>query len=242
MAVSRRNFVKGVGGGLAVASFSTVFGLHEAAAAPAGSVRARGHDRQDSVQTIVNLAATAETLAITAYYYTAKDNPFRLPADELVYLKLALGAELYHLNILKGFGGASLTDKFFVPAKFLSDFAVNNNTFIQAETAFVGAYLAATRRFAELGEPRLATTTAQHACSEMEHLALNRDIGGLVPNPNALPAPIFYNVSDAVPVLGPFLQGGSGFIGPVEYPGEEAVRALIGDAKAVEVPPFTRVF
>ncbi len=233
--LTRRGFLTGtagIGGGIALASFASAFGVREAHAA---------HDRMDDVATIANLAATAETLAATSYYYTILNNPFDLSDDYLSYLKLAMSSELYHLKVLQSLGGASLAQQFYTPKKFLSDFAVNTATFITAETAFTGAYLAATRRFAELGVPRLAATTAQHAATEAEHLALTRMIGGLVPNPNALPAPIFYNVSDAVPVLGPFLQGGAGFAGPVPFPGEDAIRSLAG-TEAFPVPVFLNVF
>jgi hypothetical protein len=233
---SRRGFIKGaaaLGGGAAALSFSHAFGLKDAYAA---------HDRMDDVATIANLAATAETLAATSYYYTILNNPLKLSNNAITYLKLAMSSELYHLKVLQSLGGRSLTDRFYTPDKFLSSLGVNTATFTAAETAFTGAYLAATRRFAELGNPRLAATTAQHAATEAEHLALQRLIGGQVPNPNALPAPIYYNVSDAVPVLGPFLQGGAGFVGPVPFPGEDAINALLGDLKAVEVPVFLNVF
>lgn len=55
-------------------------------------------------------------------------------------------------------------------------------------------------------------------------------------------APIYYNVSDAVPTLTPFLQGGPGFIGPVAFPGVDAINAFLGDDQAVKVPPFVSVF
>lgn len=231
--VSRRTVLKGGLGVVAAASFASAFGLKEASAS---------HDSQDTPETILTLGTTAEMLAQTSYYNTIKDNPFNLSSAEIAYLKLALSAEMYHMKIWQSLGGVSLADKFFVPAKFLTDFAVNTNTFITAETAFTGAYLAATRRFAELGDPRLAATAAQFAATEAEHLAITRDIGGFVPNPNGLPAPIFYNVSDAAPVLAPFLQGAEGFIGPVDYPGEDAIMALLGDTQAFPVPTFTQVF
>ncbi|HWQ15592.1 MAG TPA: twin-arginine translocation signal domain-containing protein [Roseiflexaceae bacterium] len=233
---TRRGFLKGVaavGGGAAALGFAHAFGLQSASAA---------HNANDEPQTILNLAATAETLAVSAYYYTVLNNPLDFEAAAVAYLKLAMSAELYHLDFLTSAGGRALTDKFYVPEKFLSDRAMNTAIFTAAETAFVGAYLAATRRFAELGNPRLAATAAQHAASETEHLALLRDIGGLVPNPNGLPAPIYYNVSDAVPTLAPFLQGGSGFVGPVPFPGKDAVMQLAGDLQAVRVPVFLNVF
>ena len=234
-AMSRRLVLKGLAGitgGMAVAGFAGMFGLQSAMAA---------HDRMDDVATIANLAATAETLAATSYYYTILNNPLGFSAFQLSYLKLAMSSELYHLDILMSLGGRSLADKFYTPTAFLSDKKVNVATFIAAETAFTGAYLAATRRFAELGEPRLAATTAQHAATEAEHLALTRLVGGLIPNPNALPAPIYYNVSDAVPTLTPFLQGGKGFAGPVPFPGADAIKRLAGP-EALRVPVFLNVF
>ncbi len=234
-AISRRGFVKGAGAAVATASFATMFGMHTV------SAQSNSADRQDSVATIANLAATAETLAATSYYYTILNNPLGLSSLAISYLKLAMSSELYHLKILQSLGGKSLADKFFTPAKFLSDLKVNTATFTTAETAFTAAYLAATRRFAELGNPRLAATTAQHAATEAEHLALQRLIGGQIPNPNALPAPIFYNVSDALPVLAPFLQGGAGFAGPVPFPGEDAIKRLAG-VEAFPTPVFLNVF
>jgi hypothetical protein len=233
--VSRRRLFKGVAGvtgGMALASFANILGAREAFAA---------HDKMDDVATIANLAATAETLAATSYYYTILNNPLGFSNQVLSYLKLAMSSELYHLKVLQSLGGASLASEFYTPVNFLARKDVNVATFIAAETAFTGAYLAATRRFAELGNPRLAATTAQHAATEAEHLALTRLSGGLVPNPNALPAPIYYNVSDAVPTLAPFLSGAEGFAGPVPFPGEEAIMRLAG-VEAVPVPVFLNVF
>jgi len=229
----------GIGSGVAMASFSALFaGADDALAAPIEPFQ----DAQDSVATIANLAATAETLAATSYFGTLNLAGFSISDQARTYLKLALSSELYHLAILQSLGGRSLANQFYIPEKFLTDFAVNTATFIAAETAFTGAYLAATRRFAELGQPRLAGTTAQHAATEAEHLALTRLIGGFVPNPNGLPAPIYYNVSDAVGTLTPFLTGGPGWIGPVAFPGVDAINAFLGDTQAVKVPPFVAVF
>jgi hypothetical protein len=215
--------------------FANLFGLSTA--------YAQLEDAQDTPQTILNLAATAEALAITAYYHTIADNPLKLDDAALIYLKLALTAEQYHLEFLQSAGGELLTTEFYVPDTFFQDKATNAQTLVALETAFIGAYLAATRRFAELNEPRLAATTAQHAASETEHLVVVRLIGGLQPaNPNGLPAPIYYNVSDAVPTLVPFIQGGTGLSGPIGLPGAAAVGSLAGKYQAVRVPTFTRVF
>lgn len=240
--VTRRKMLKRTGllSAAAAAGFGGIFsGAGDALAAPR---RGKAHDARDEVQTILNLAATAETLAATSYYGTLASAGFSISDRNALYLKYALSSELYHLNFLLSAGAKQLATEFYIPEKFLSDFGVNTATFITAETAFTGAYLAATRRFAELGQPRLAGTTAQHAATEVEHLALTRLIGGFLPNPNALPAPIYYNVSDAVPVLTPFLTGGPGFIGPVKFPGQDAIKRFLGGVEAAPIPVFLSVF
>lgn len=225
----------GVGGGLTLAGFAQLFGLQTA--------QAQLQDAQDTPLTILNLAATAEALAITAYYHMIVSNPLGATGVTLDYLKRALGAEQYHLSFLQSAGGEALTGEFYLPEAFFTNKATAVETLVALETAFTAAYLAATRRFAELGEPRLAATTAQHAASEAEHLALVRLAGGLAPaNPSGLPAPIYYNVSDAVPTLVPFIQGATGFSAAIGQPGPAAVSALIGSATAEPVPTFTQVF
>lgn len=235
-AFSRRNFLKGaagIGGGAALASFAGAFGISTASAS---------HIANDDTQTIANLAATAETLAVTFYYAGITGAKFSLGEDDVRYLRLAMDAEKYHLDILNSLGGKSLTQQFYVPATVLTDVNTFVKTGLAAETAFVGAYLAATRTFAEAGQGRLAATTAQHAASEFQHLTLIRDIAGLVPNDLGLPAPIYYNVSDAVPTLAPFLSGGSGFIGPVSFPSMDQLNAALAGVKTQRVPTFTMVF
>jgi hypothetical protein len=225
----------GVGGGLALAGFSQIFGLKTASA--------ELQDARDTPQTILNLAATAEALAVTAYYHAIASNPLGASGGTLAYLKLALSAEAYHLAFLQSAGGEVIGGAFYLPEAFFTTASSCAETLVALEVAFTAAYLAATRRFAELGEARLAATTAQHAASEAEHLALARLAGGLGPaNPNGLPAPIYYNVSDAVPALVPFIQGTTGFTGPIGLPGAAAVRTLIGGLEAAKVPTFTQVF
>jgi hypothetical protein len=233
--VSRRRFLQGtagIGGGVVAASFAGAFGLGLAEAAAAN----------DEPQTILNLAATAEALAVTFYYSAITGAQFEVDPADLVYLKLAMDAEKYHYDFLTSAGGKALTNQFFVPANVLSDVDVFVKTGLAAETAFVAAYLAATRRFAEAGQGKLAATTAQHAASEAVHLALIRDIACLVPNDLAVPAAIYYNVSDAVPTLAPFLKGGAGFIGPVKMPSNDQFNAALDGLKAGHPPMFVSIY
>lgn len=235
--LTRRRAVRaaaGLGGSVAVIGIAGIF-EHT-------PVQAQLQDANDSVQTILNLAATAEALAITAYYHMIAGNPLKLDTDTIMHLKLALTAEQYHISFLQSAGADVLATSFYLPDPFFSDRKANAETMVVLETAFAAAYLAATGRFAELGLARLAATTAQHAASEVEHLALIRLIAGNIPNPNGLPPPVYYNVSDAVLTLVPFIQGGSGFSGPIGLPGATAVAALAETVQAVRVPTFTQVF
>ena len=232
---SRRSFLRGsagVGGGIAALSFAGAFGMGTAQAAAAN----------DDVATIANLAATAETLAVTFYYAGITGAKFAIDAADVAYLKLAMDAEQYHLDVLGTLGGKSLTQQFYVPENVLTDANVFIQTGLAAETAFVAAYLAATRVLGEAGQGKLAATTAQHAASEAVHLSLIRDIAGLAPNDLALNAAIYYNVSDAVPTLAPFLQGGKGFIGPVSYPTKAQFEAALGGLRAVRAPAFATLY
>jgi len=72
--------------------------------------------------------------------------------------------------------------------------------------------------------PLLAAT----AGVEAEHRALIREMGGKRGNNLSLLQASYYNVSDAVPSLTPFLKGGPGFDGPATFPGFGAVAALVG--------------
>ncbi len=82
--VSRRSMLKtsGIGAGVAVATLAAGLGISEADAQAAG----------DEPQTILNLASTAEALAITAFHSVIAQSTFygRLPAVYQNYLKSAL--------------------------------------------------------------------------------------------------------------------------------------------------------
>jgi len=207
-----------------------------------GLDRSRAADGDD-VKTMLDTAATAETFACT-HYYLALTSKIRFTNPQIAYIKAALEQELIHLEYLKANGGNTLTDKFYFPKGALNSATSFGLVSAIAETVFVGAYLAATRRFAELGQPLLAATTAQVAIVEGQHLALVRQTAGELPNNIALGEPKFYNVSDAVPVVKPLLDGKEGGLGkmettPVAFPGAEAIRKAIGKSALTPVKPFT---
>ncbi|MBK9711974.1 MAG: ferritin-like domain-containing protein [Kouleothrix sp.] len=230
---TRRNFLKtavGVGGGLTVANFGGVFGI--------GSAEIAASD----VSAIVNLAATAEALAVTLYYAVIAGATFYIGEQAIENLKLAMDAEMHHLQILQSLGGRPLTWQFHLPERMATDADVFVDTALKAETAFAGAYLAATHQLAVLGQPRLAATAAQHGASEAQHLMVMRHLAGFGPSDLTLPEPIFRQVSDALPTLAPFLKGGGGYRGPVSFPSPDSYQAAIGDTRAARARTFAQAY
>lgn len=236
---SRRSFLKS---STLIAAASTVgfggmFGLRaaSAAAAPDG----------DDIPTMLNVAATAETFACT-HYYRALNSKIGLSEVQIAYVKAALESELDHLEFLNANGGKALTEKFFFPAGTFASVKSFGTVTAIAEPVFIGAYIAASHRFAELGQPALSAVATQVAVVEGEHLfAVRQFAGELVPNNIALGEPLFYNVSDAVPAVQPLLDGKKGALGDMEttsvaYPGADAIRKLIGKSLLKQgVKPFT---
>lgn len=230
--LSRRNLLKGGAAAAAGLTFSQLFQYQH--------VFAQGDG--DDAQTILNLAATAETFACTHYYNAIQNaSALKLTATEVSWLKAFLDSELKHKRFLEANGAKPLATEFYVPETLFSD----RNTFISttdtAENWFVAAYLAATRRFAELEQPLLAATASQVSGVEAEHQALIRAMGGLQPSNRALKLPLFYNTSEVAPLFQPFLEGGNGFTGPAPFPGEDEINTLVGDEGVIAVTPFIQL-
>ncbi len=249
-AVSRRSILKalGVGGSVAALSFPAAFGLDVVNAQTAG----------DAPQTILNVAATAEALAITHFYAGITMGSWfgRLPMLYQDYLRAALAAEQAHYNFLLANGAKPVTNKFFVPEGVLENLALYVAVTDLAEGVFIGAYLAATRRFAELNMPVMAEVAAQVMGVEAEHRALNRAMGisqntfqGIANN-IPLERPTVQQVSQAVPIAAAFLSGdsanlpmpfkGAKFMGPIMMPSMEQVNVV--DANLDPVPTAITAF
>lgn len=233
--ISRRAFLRSgtTAAGIAVLSGSSLFGFSRAFAQDMAA--------NDDVQTIINVAATAELFAST-HYLAAINGDLGLAEAQINYLKAAFISERDHLDLLLSLGAAPVVTEFYVPDGLFADQAMFAAVTEVAETAFVAAYLAATRIFSEAGETAFAVTTAQIAGVEAEHRAFVRQIGGLLPNDRSYEEYLFHNVSDAVPTLQPFLDGsGEGFVGPVQPPTNEEVAAIRAEAETLgykTVPPF----
>lgn len=215
--VSRARLLATLGGGAALAA-----GLPQLARAEA----------TETVQDIINIADTAEHLAVTLLYGAVQNAPtLGLNGLVLDIVKAALAEEQYHAAFLESAGAKTLTDTFTVPdPKILTDFTTFFNTVQALETAFVGAYLAAVGEFTSLGQPTLAKYAFEIGGVEAEHRALARaalalasssNTSDVPPNNVAFESAPFATVADAAAALKSL-----GFIGgtgtQVTYPGGAA--------------------
>lgn len=220
--ITRRNLLRG-SAITAAASLNTLFGISRAFAQ-----EATGED--DELQTILNVASTAELFASTHYLAgidSAEAGNMEIEFYQLNYLKAAFVSERDHLDLLLSLGAEPVVSEFYVPDGLYMDYSLFGQITELAETTFVAAYLAATRIFAGAGNMDFAVTCAQIAAVEAEHRAIIRDYTGLLPNDRSYEAFLYNNVSEAVPVLQPFLDGsGDGFIGPVQPPSESSIRRV----------------
>ncbi|MBL8165300.1 MAG: ferritin-like domain-containing protein [Anaerolineae bacterium] len=224
--LSRRTFLKGsaILGGTALLGFNQILGVS----------RVLGQDMpDDDLQTIINLASTAELFA-TTHYLAAINGAADLGLDDaqIAYMKAGFLAEQDHLELLQSLGATPLFTEFYVPETLFSDIDVFTATTEVAETAFTGAYLAATRVFAQSAETTpFAVTAAQIAAVEETHRVLVRQIGKKLANHTSYAQYTLRNVSSAVPILQPFLDGsGDGFVGPVAPPSADDIAAIRADA------------
>jgi Ferritin-like domain len=228
--LSRRDLLKSAGiAGISAAGISTWFG---------GMGRVFAQEGADTLELIVNLAATAETFACTHYYTVLTDSNIQLSPAERAILVAALDTELQHLDLLNSKGATALATEFYAPQNIYSNRQQFSDITEQIETAFVATYLAANRRIAELGDPITAATTAQIAVTEQVHLALIRQIGGKLPNHVSLGQALFYNPSEALPVLQPFIEGGEGFTGPLRFPGDDVIFDFVGQSGVMTIATF----
>lgn len=225
---TRRGFLSGLAGTLALAGFGQAFGQDRAS--PAALDHAA----------VLDLAATAEALAVTLYHQVLTTATFRVDEDTAEHLRAVLGAETHHLQLLKNLGATPLASRFHLPRGLLTDAGVFVDTALHLETAFTGAYLAATHQFAERGQPGLAATAAQLGASEAQHLTLLSQLAGLGPGDLTLPAASFRRVADAGPTLAPFLRNGPGSLGPVTLPRAEQLRLVLGQRAATPGRPFVQ--
>jgi hypothetical protein len=182
----------------------------------------------ESVKQIIDIAATAEALAVTALgaaIESAQAGTLALNAEQIDVLQAARVAEQAHYEYLTAAGAEALTLTFTVPdPKLVTDVPTFLTTLIGLEEAFIAAYMAAAQEFAIMGESDLVQVAMQVAAVEADHRAHARfyAIGaGLidgVPNNVAFESAMFGSVGEAAAALQQL-----GFIGgdgpEITYPG-----------------------
>ncbi|MGH2560143.1 MAG: ferritin-like domain-containing protein [Thermomicrobiales bacterium] len=177
------------------------------------------------LQSIINIAATAESLAVTLYGHaveSAEQGGYdqEVPEAVITIVDAARTAEYYHLEYLLEAGAEPLTQTFTVPdPALLTSYELLFTTAVQLETAFIAAYIAAARAFTALEQPELVKTALSVAAVEGEHRVLANYALGVGPANNIGFAPaLFGTVEEAAQALTEL-----GFIGgagaEVTYPG-----------------------
>ena len=150
------------------------------------------------------------------------------------YFQAATVQEYEHLVILDHLGGAPLATEFYFPDNMFTDENVFFPTASLLEDFFISAYIAAAREFSgavthgiRMANPNALGLAVQIGGIECEHRALLRVAAGLnPPNNRIIESALITRVSDAVAPLTPFLQGGSGFSGPLKMPNKGEVNAM----------------
>jgi hypothetical protein len=236
---SRKHFLTGAA---AAAAAGLVPGATLASGLKGGRGRARGRRRmQESAASILNIAATAETAAVTALYNVhvavgkgkLNTSGVAVPANMLVSIvRAALREEQDHLSFLMGAGAKPLYTSFSFPANIFTK-ATDTLTFFEAaETIFVAAYMAANREFAYAGHNNLAQYAYQIGGVESEHRALMRaGLGQMPANNKSFETNLYKKVSEAAAELGKL-----GIFKPgMTYPGAGAVDTILSTTVTKDV-------
>jgi Ferritin-like domain len=203
---------------------------------PSPALTHNGRYTTEDAGNILNIAQTAEHFAVT--FLTAalgNASTIGLTGLALTSVQAILAAEITHVQLLDAVGAKPLTDTFTVPdPKALSDYTTFFKNVEAADTIFVGAYLAAIREFAELGQPALAKIAGQILGIEAEHrvmarnfLAVKGDAASIPPNNKDYETDLFLYVREAAGLLVSLgFVGGSGTV--ATFPGLDAATKAAG--------------
>ena len=179
--------------------------------------RATNADMQDTamacetVQQIIDIAATAEAFAVTVLggaIDNAMNGLLALNAEQIQTLQAARAAEQVHYEYLVAAGAVPLTLTFTIPdPAIVTDVPTFLTTLIALEEAFIAAYLAAAQEFAILGRADLARVALQIGAIEAEHrvgarfYAVQAGIITGTPNDVAFEKALFSSVGEAAATL-----------------------------------------
>ena len=235
---SRRSLIKGAAvgaAGIAVAGAAGAFLLPKGHAVHASG----GEGPEDSIVSILSIAATAEELAVAFYTHgIANADKLKIKGANLDYLIAAVIEEQIHRDFLVAAGGKPLTDKFSFPkgAETFEDLSPFIYTLQQLEEAFIAAYLAAVSEFAQYNQPGLAQVAAQIMGVEAEHRALGRSISPNFPFANnfAFEPALVESVGDAAQYL-----AANGYLSPTSGNSYQYQRVSTDNGNVIQRTPYT---
>ena len=205
----------------------------------------------DTILDIINIAATAEALAITFYTHALKHGQLHLVNIKAnkPYFQAAVSQEYAHLQILESLGAKPLTTHFYFPTNMFTDQPTFFATAITLEEYFISAYLAAAVEFAGtystgITTPNLvaAGLAAQIGGIECEHKALLNVANNATPPNNVLiESALLTSVGGAVGPLTPFLTAGTtGFMTvPLPLPSVDVITAVAGPYPIGSFPSYS---
>jgi hypothetical protein len=210
-------------------------GLLQPIAAHAAAAPGKGNN--DTLQEVIDIAATAESLA-TTFYYNALAAGSALPdvnsAANQNYFQAAVTQEFEHLKYLRKLGAKPATKQFYFPDNMFTDETVFFPTALLLEEYFIAAYLQASLDFSGAVSSQITTANpyalgfaVQVMGVECEHRALLGVAANVTPpNDRFVERALLKSVAEAVHPLKPFLAGGNGFSGPIMMPNENEVNAI----------------
>ena len=182
----------------------------------------------ETVQQIIDVAVTAEALAVAALgraIEIAQSGALAMNDEQIQVLQANRVAEQAHYQLLIGAGAQPLTTTFTIPDPMIvSDVPTFLTTLIGLEEAFIAAYMAAAQIFAIRGQSDLVRLAVQIGAVEADHRAHARfyavEAGVIdgVPNNLAYEKALFSTVTEAAEALQAL--GWIGGDGPeISYPG-----------------------
>lgn len=234
--LSRRKLFQGMGGVAAGLALGSTVSLGNGNLGKGPLLRQVGLLRtvaqeDESVQDVINVAITAEALAVSLLggaVSAARSGGYgeNFPEYLIDILNASRAEEQFHYDYLEAAGAVPLTTTFTIPdPALLTSRTTLFETLVQLETAFVAAYMAGGKRFAELGQTELVKISMQTTLVEAEHRVLaNYALGNRPANDFGFYPALFDTLGDAAQALQDL-----GFIGgdgaQVMYPGPGAIEA-----------------
>ena len=178
----------------------------------------------EELQAGLDAAITVEAACVTfvgVARQRAVEGGLELDPDTVRFLRASQCEDEAHYHFLASLGAAETAAAYSIPERGLADGDGFLETLIALEAISVGAYMAAARRLAELGEARLVEIAYQMGAVDAQHEALARHLLGVRPaNDRAFAKRRFVDLAEAADALATigFVGGGEtyAFPGPVD--------------------------